>query len=387
MSVERLFKAGLLAVFVVASLWVSGGALAADCGTTPSLLANWTGDTDGSDSSGNGYTLDAGSTGANAGSAVGVGGVGYAFSFDGQDDMFRNTSINIPNAGSMILWINPDDLTSSTVELGIAGTRGFTANRRLVVAAAGFGSPEGNYEVPVGAPETTSDDQLKANVGTNATQSLFGPSVLEVGKWTQLALVWDYTADEFTLWADGEMVGDAFAGSVAPPYSNSEFSIGGFINDFAADRFWDGLIDNARLYDCELSSSQIGDLYAGEFPDADSDGVPDKDDNCLDIANGASEAPNDQIDADGDGYGNACDPDYNDDGETTTLDYAAFLACFQNNTHVLDPNCEESDHNNDGDVTTIDYATFVSHFTESTTAVGTAPGPSGLACAGTAPCP
>ena len=175
---------------------------------------------------------------------------------------------------------------------------------------------------------------------------------------------------------------------MSPPPAVSQFDIGSFRNGGGYDdAYWEGLIDSVRIYDCELTQTQIEDIYDSEMPDADGDGVQDQNDNCLDIANGASEAPNDQVDADEDGYGNACDPDYNDNGLTTTADYPAFLACFQNSTHTYDPDCDESDHNADGDVTTADYSTFLNHFQENTTADGSAPGPSGLWCAGTVPCP
>jgi hypothetical protein len=44
------------------------------------------------------------------------------------------------------------------------------------------------------------------------------------------------------------------------------------------------------------------------LPDADGDGVPDRNDDCPSLANP------DQIDTDGDGLGNACDPDDDGDG-------------------------------------------------------------------------
>jgi hypothetical protein len=120
---------------------------------------------------------------------------------------------------------------------------------------------------------------------------------------------------------------------------------------------------------------------AGAVADADSDLVPDGFDNCDARANGPGDASN-QVDSDQDGYGNACDTDYNDDGFTTTLDFPVFVAAFTGGT---DPNLDglETDSNGDGSTTTLDFPQFVADFT----AVGTGPGPSGLACAGLgAPC-
>ncbi len=113
---------------------------------------------------------------------------------------------------------------------------------------------------------------------------------------------------------------------------------------------------------------------AGAVADADSDMVPDEFDNCVDLANGPAETSN-QVDSDQDGYGNACDTDYNQDLATTTLDFPIFLTAFTGGPTTV------TDHNGDGATTTLDFSPFLSDFQGLN-----APGPSGLACAGTVPC-
>src|SRR4029453_14651610 len=58
------------------------------------------------------------------------------------------------------------------------------------------------------------------------------------------------------------------------------------------------------------------------FPDADAGGTPDNVDNCTAVANP------DQRDTDGDGYGNACDADLNQNGLTNFEDLALMGAAF-----------------------------------------------------------
>ena len=113
-------------------------------------------------------------------------------------------------------------------------------------------------------------------------------------------------------------------------------------------------------------------LSVGAAPgDDDSDGVPNATDNCSEIANP------DQRDTDRDGFGNACDADYNNDGRVDEADHALFKTAF--GSSAGDPNFNaDVDHDGDGTVGIGDMRLVQ----------GTElPGPSGLACAGSTPCP
>jgi hypothetical protein len=78
---------------------------------------------------------------------------------------------------------------------------------------------------------------------------------------------------------------------------------------------------------------------AGPIVDTDGDGVIDNLDNCAGLVN------SEQCDTDLDGYGNGCDPDFDQSNQVGIPDFATFAAAF-----------------------------------------GLAPGPSGLLCAGTVAC-
>ena len=58
--------------------------------------------------------------------------------------------------------------------------------------------------------------------------------------------------------------------------------------------------------------------------DNDSDGIPDNIDNCTDVTNPGQE------DSDGDGHGNSCDGDFNNDCLTNIFDLFAFKGAFGN---------------------------------------------------------
>ena len=89
-----------------------------------------------------------------------------------------------------------------------------------------------------------------------------------------------------------------------------------------------------------------------ELRDTDLDGVFDINDNCPLVANGPlipDAGGNSQRDTDGDGIGNICDPDFNNDGVVNAAD----LAYLKSHFFSTDPN---ADMNGDGFVNAADLA-------------------------------
>lgn len=113
---------------------------------------------------------------------------------------------------------------------------------------------------------------------------------------------------------------------------------------------------------------------AGPLPDMDSDTVIDQDDNCKLVSNSAIGA---DCDTDSDGYGNFCDCDYTQDNLCGAPDFNVFKPEFGKTVPPGNPNV---DMTCDGLIGAPDFNAFKPTF-------GGAPGPSGLACAGTAACP
>jgi hypothetical protein len=106
--------------------------------------------------------------------------------------------------------------------------------------------------------------------------------------------------------------------------------------------------------------------------DADRDGIADAQDDCLEVPN------RDQLDANGDGYGDACDADYDDDGVVGGSDFNTFRRAFGSEKGYpgFEPAC---DHDGSWSIDFGDLAVL-------RRSLGRPPGPSGLACAGSPPC-
>ena len=101
----------------------------------------------------------------------------------------------------------------------------------------------------------------------------------------------------------------------------------------------------------------VGSL-GGTVGDVDGDSIQDAQDSCIDMPNMG------QRDTDTDGYGNYCDPDFDNDQVVNAAD----LAYFKTNFFSSDP---DADLNGDGIVNAADLAIFKRMFFK-------APGPSGL---------
>jgi hypothetical protein len=102
--------------------------------------------------------------------------------------------------------------------------------------------------------------------------------------------------------------------------------------------------------------------------DTDLDGVTDDEDNCIEVPNGPDipdAGGNSQLDADGDGYGNVCDADLNNDGVVNGGDIGPFRA-------ALGSAGGAADFNGDGTVSGGDIGVLRA-------SLGSAPGPSGKA--------
>ncbi len=127
------------------------------------------------------------------------------------------------------------------------------------------------------------------------------------------------------------------------------------------------------------SSSCSGSDFCDEvdnqcLSDTDTDGIPDVDDNCTTVANAS------QNDPDMEGYGAACDFDISNDNTVTDIfDVIAHTSKFGMSVPPADPNLDHTEPP-EGVIDIFDVIGATSSFG------GGPPGPSGLSCAGTAPC-
>ena len=134
-----------------------------------------------------------------------------------------------------------------------------------------------------------------------------------------------------------------------------------------------GRAGTATSSPCALDTNVAGASYLILAPDVDTDadGVVDALDNCRLVSNST------QVDSNGDGYGNRCDGDLNNNGATNAQDYVLFRQ--QLGQPSVAPTYNAADINANGAVNAQDYVLFRG-------LLGSAPGLSGI-CLDTYPCP
>lgn len=113
----------------------------------------------------------------------------------------------------------------------------------------------------------------------------------------------------------------------------------------------------------QLPPTGIGPLDS----DQDADGVLDPLDNCLAHPNGPADGPNDQLDADGDGIGNVCDGDFDQNERIGMSDFNVLMRCWTRTAGVAggpaqDPTCTASDMDGSGRIGFADFLYFAFSF-------------------------
>jgi len=173
------------------------------------------------------------------------------------------------------------------------------------------------------------------------------------------------------LGADRALFAYGTSGTVAPPSGNGVIGL----IDVVGTQAGASLVGTTRSILADDAETPVAHPFVTDalivvtgtgLPDADADGIPDAVDNCQQAANGST-APDPggslQLDGDGDGFGNFCDADLNNDGLVDFLDLGLLKAAFFGS----DP---AADLNGDGVVEFLDLGRLKALFFQP-------PGPSG----------
>jgi hypothetical protein len=208
---------------------------------TDGLVASYALDGDANDSSGNEHNGT-----AVGGPAFVEGQIGMALDFDGTDDVVELGKFDVVGGITLAAWIKADD---------------FEINDARIITKANEWSGDSHWWMVSTISETSLRFRLKTDEGP-ATATLISDPVLEAGVFAHVAATWD--GSMMRLYKDGvEVASQEKGGTAVAVDPDISAAIGSQPSDaFASDpshvaKFFDGLIDDVRIYDRALSEGEL----------------------------------------------------------------------------------------------------------------------------------
>jgi hypothetical protein len=238
------------------------------------------------------------------------GNLNSAYEFDGTDDSIEaadSPSLNVGGAITLAAWIKPD-LNNVTLPIVL------------------------KYQSPPSNPNHTNDQAAywlyawtsgapgpRFRVDTDGlTGDTFTSDLLPTTSWS--FVVGTYDGSTAKIYINGDLKGTASA-SGRIQLTTIPLTIGSSKYETVSPKYFDGKIDDVRIYNRALSKFEIQQIICdGLGGDLDGDGVCDDEDNCPDEINPLQE------NQDGDADGDACDPTAMGEDQNDKPDLAAVVA-------------------------------------------------------------
>lgn len=168
-----------------------------------------------------------------------VGQVGGAYGFNGSSAIISCGSMtnNLDGSFTFAAWCLPATVVYDVRQVMVS-------ERTAALYRACLGIFQGRY----------SFGQYDGNVNSFVVST----ALFEIGVWKHICGVRNTATGKITLYVNGVFDIDAVDASGSPG-AYSALYIGGQINQ--ANRYWDGLIDDVRIYNRALSSNEVSTIY------------------------------------------------------------------------------------------------------------------------------
>lgn len=184
--------------------------------------------------------------------------IGNALDFDGNNDYVEH-SFNLPRAeGTIAHWLNPNDVGPHGITVYESDSPGSGA------LYDGFGDPATMLEIHSGVDNERWQARYQDGDGSGGENAAGGgrfgrapgaPAAVP-NEWTHVAMTWD-TAGDLVIYVNCQ---EASRRSMAEGSFDNLTTTERFIGRPSANtRFWNGLIDDVRIYDTALDQAGIED--------------------------------------------------------------------------------------------------------------------------------
>ena len=187
----------------------------------------------------------------NGASVVGSGVGGKAASLDGVDDYVESVSVSLDDEVSVMGWFKTDAYTSQGSDQ--------TKQDKNEITGSWISNRDSGVILD---PEMDGSVKMYVNlVGLGWYSTSTGPNSISLNEWAHWAGVYD--GSSIRLYKNGEL---ASARSVSGSLSGSgNFCIGQDCG--VSNRFFDGSVDEVKVYDVAVSAEKIDEIYGNEITD------------------------------------------------------------------------------------------------------------------------
>jgi hypothetical protein len=185
-------------------------------------------------------------------------GLGWCLDFDGNDDRVEIGAVDVEGTGiTLAAWVQPDS---------------FNINDGRVISKANEWGENDHWWMMSTINQSFLRFRLKT-VGQNTTTLIASQGQLEIGEWQHAAATWD--GGTMRLYRNSMEVagvakdGDAVATDPKVKAAIASQPKGAYATDpLHANKFFDGRVDEVRIYSYALSQAQLGELIQGLHPTA-----------------------------------------------------------------------------------------------------------------------
>ncbi len=170
-------------------------------------------------------------------------------SFDGSNDRVDVGTFDVAGSGLTLMgWFNADALPDTT-------------DPRLISKASSTAEADAWWQLSILTNAGTANIRLRAKAGGTTSTLVDSSTSLNAGEWYFAVGTYDAATGEMKLYLNGIEVASQIHPVAGPLSTNGSVPVALGANG-SPEQFFDGVLDDLRIYDRALSASEIADRYA-----------------------------------------------------------------------------------------------------------------------------
>ncbi|MCH8330898.1 MAG: PKD domain-containing protein [Bacteroidetes bacterium] len=166
-----------------------------------------------------------------------------AYDFDGANDYIKANNINgyLGSSWTVHAWVFPNTVTG---------------NNPIICMEGYYGSGKKNFYLKYGHVDQNGQFSIEFDRASNQDNFRVSSGYFPPNKWHHVVGV--YNGSALLLYVNGILVNSEIVGHVSPQTSSARLHIG---TETSISQYFDGVIDEVRIYDRALSAAEVKVLY------------------------------------------------------------------------------------------------------------------------------